>query len=353
MLNPSSYEVENKIIPITRLTALWALSESMLGGLLHAAHVPLRGMIISSAAVIIICLIAHFSEKKGEILKATIIVLIIKGAISPHTPFAAYLAVFMQGLFGEIFFYKKRFFAFSSIILGAVIGILTGLQRFVTLTLIFGATLWDAFNQFMNYAVNEFLISSSQTNSINFSIILVSSYVLIHFIFGLAAGTFAAKLPKKIISNDAKEMLLSKINLDSAKAIAGKNQGKKKKWWKKPTYLAILIFSAIHLAISYFNPQAINLNQKSILLMLIRSFLIIIIWFFYLSPLLMSFIKKMLHKKQNAYTNEVSSIINHIPQYKNITVLIWKSSSKYKGLRRLNHFMTGLIVNVLTLEISD
>jgi len=112
MLNPSSHEVENKIIPITRLSALWALSESMLGGLLHAAHIPLRGMIISSAAVIIICLIAHFSEKNGEILKATIIVLIIKGAISPYTPFAAYLAVFMQGLLGEIFFYKKRFLHF-------------------------------------------------------------------------------------------------------------------------------------------------------------------------------------------------------------------------------------------------
>ncbi|MCK7522911.1 MAG: hypothetical protein MZV64_37165 [Ignavibacteriales bacterium] len=36
-------KIEHDIIPITRLTALWALSESMLGGLLHAAHIPFGG----------------------------------------------------------------------------------------------------------------------------------------------------------------------------------------------------------------------------------------------------------------------------------------------------------------------
>ena len=192
-----THKSEQNIVPITRLTALWALSESILGGLLHAAHVPFRGMIISSAAVIIICLIAHFSEKRGEILKATIIVLLIKAAISPHTPVAAYAAVFLQGILGEIFFFKKRFFAFSSMMLGIIVGILTGSQRIITLTLIFGATFWDAINQFINYLIKEFFMSSIGEISLNFSLVLMGTYILIHAAFGFAAGLLASKLPKK------------------------------------------------------------------------------------------------------------------------------------------------------------
>lgn len=308
---------ENNIIPVIRLTALWALSESMLGGLLHAAHIPFRGMIISSAAVIIICLIAHFSEKRGEIFKATIIVLLIKAAISPHTPVAAYGSVFLQGLLGEIFFFKKKFFKFSSIALGVVVGIFTGSQRLVTLTLIFGITFWDAINQFVNYVVKEFLLTSGETPSFNFSLFLMGSYVFIHMILGFAAGVFASKLPQKINSENAKDYIIPEIDTSIENNNLALKKGKRKLWWKNPSYLLIFFFTIILLLVSYLNPQSINLSQKSILLMLIRSLLIMLTWFYFISPLLMHIIKKLLHKKQNSYTVEVGNIINHFPLYKN------------------------------------
>jgi hypothetical protein len=341
------------IVPITRLTALWALSESMLGGLLHAAHVPFRGMIISSAAVIIICLIAHFSEKRGEILKATIIVLLIKAAISPHTPVAAYGAVFLQGILGEIFFFKKRFFAFSSMMVGTVVGILTGSQRIITLTLIFGTTFWDAINQFINYLIKEFFMSSIGEMSLNFSLVLIGTYILIHAAFGFAAGLLASKLPQKINSERAKEMILHEKELIIGSVGTADKKKKRKPWWKRPSYYLIFIFAGILLIITYTNPNAINLSQKSILLMIIRAILITAIWFFFLSPVFMIIIKKMFLKKQNKYTNEISGIINHFPQYRYIVAAIWKLSSKQKGVRRFSYFITALITNVLTLKFPD
>ncbi len=50
-------------------------------------------------------LIAYYVPLKGAILKATIIVAIFKMMLSPHTPPSAYIAVFFQGLLGQVLFF--------------------------------------------------------------------------------------------------------------------------------------------------------------------------------------------------------------------------------------------------------
>src|SRR5438045_613816 len=59
-----------------RIIALWVLCEAMLGGIIHAFHIPVSGLIVGSAAVICICLIGYYSPVKGAIIKATLIVAI-------------------------------------------------------------------------------------------------------------------------------------------------------------------------------------------------------------------------------------------------------------------------------------
>ena len=92
-----------------RITALWAFSESAFGGILHALAIPFRGLFISSAAVLFISLIALFSKSSKEILKATLIVILIKALVSPHSPLAAYFAVSLQGVLGYLLFSSKNF----------------------------------------------------------------------------------------------------------------------------------------------------------------------------------------------------------------------------------------------------
>ena len=51
---------------ISRLTALWALSEAGLGGILHALQSPFTGLFVGGFAIILISLIAYFADDKWE-----------------------------------------------------------------------------------------------------------------------------------------------------------------------------------------------------------------------------------------------------------------------------------------------
>ncbi len=306
-------------------------------------------MIVSSIAVIIICLIGYYSQTRGNILRAAVLVLAVKAGVSPHTPVAAYAAVFLQGLVGEMFFFNKKFFVLSSIVFGIVIGILTGMQKIITLTIIFGSTLWEAINQFINYVIKELFLPSTEFSSINFSFLLVVTYVSIHVLFGLTAGIFASRIPAKINSTNAKELLLPEIKIVTLNLSNQNITKKRKQWWKRPAYLSVFFISIGLLAFSYLNPESINLDRNSLLIMLVRGFLLIIIWFYFLSPLIVKLIRRLLDKSKNEYSNEITHVIDNLQIYKSIAVKVWKLSSKYCGIRRINHFVTALIVNILYL----
>ncbi len=90
---------------ITRLTALWAFNESGLGGLMFALKIPLTGFFVGGFAVLLIGLIAWYAQRDyRQVLKATVLVLIIKATVSPHAPLPAYLAVAFQGVAGALIY---------------------------------------------------------------------------------------------------------------------------------------------------------------------------------------------------------------------------------------------------------
>lgn len=103
MIGSYGYYSNRLQIDPKRIIAIWGFSEAALGGILHALKIPLTGMFVGGAAVVLITLLAHFSQKKSIILNATVTVIIIKAVISPHSPLAAYFAVTLQGLLGFIF----------------------------------------------------------------------------------------------------------------------------------------------------------------------------------------------------------------------------------------------------------
>src|SRR4030095_12568096 len=109
--------------------ALWVLCEAMLGGIIHGFKIPISGLVVGSCAVICICLIAYYVPVKGSIIKATIIVAIFKMMLSPQAPLPAYIAVFFQGLMGELLFWKKRYYRLCCLLLGVIALLESGLQR--------------------------------------------------------------------------------------------------------------------------------------------------------------------------------------------------------------------------------
>src|SRR5688572_20713155 len=185
-----SYPGTNPVI-YYRLIALWVLCEAMLGGIIHALRIPVSGLFVGSCAVICICLIAYYVPARGAILKATLIVAIFKMMLSPQAPPPAYLAVFFQGLMGELLFLNRRIYKVSCVLLGLIALLESGLQRIIALTIVYGNDLWVAINEFINGI-------TQQQQLTNYSLLLAAAYVILHVVAGLLVGWWAALLPQQI-----------------------------------------------------------------------------------------------------------------------------------------------------------
>jgi len=316
---------------VQKLTALWALSESSVGGILHALKVPFRGMFISVIAIVLIGMIAQFARRPFQILKSTLSVLMVKALISPHTPLPAYLAVFLQGLFGQLYFSIKGFKLLSALLLGITVALFNGFQKIIGLTIIYGHNLWQTIDDFFVF-VNQEWINNVFGEGISLSFWLMLVYVAIHVLIGFAAGLLAYYLPKKV------NIKMNDVDMerDFGHHLQPKVQKKKSKWLKSSAVL-IFIFSLTAVALSYLYPSSEAFDITGILIMLARSLVILFIWFALLGPLITKYLTGIINKKrENKYSGEVAGIL---------TSLIMTSDKKH--FQRLFHFGTLALAFIL------
>lgn len=324
-------------ISILKITAFWAFSESAFGGILHALTIPLRGIFISSAAVLFISLISLFSKSSKEILKSTLIVILIKALVSPHTPLTAYFAVSIQGLLGYLFFMTKYFYRSSALILGIFNLLFSGLQKIVVLTVLFGNTLWKSINIFIKQVSNEFL-SLGFNPDINYGYLLIVLYVFIHFAAGVFIGFYAGTLPKKInyYSKQIPDIIFNNEN-----DIPLKDKKKKKKnWILRPTGLTILAISLAVLIFSYLHPAKKEITSFEIILMLLRSIILTLLWYALLAPIVKIIFKKYLTGKKSFYAKDIEEIMDMFPVFKKIVSYCWEHLYNKKGLKRIRYFLS-------------
>lgn len=182
-------ETADQKISISKLTAAWAFSEAALGGLLHALHIPFTGLMVGGTACIFISLIAYFSEKPEVILRSTIIVVVIKGMISPHTPLIAFFSVLGQGALGFLIFKMISNHKIATLLFSITIITFFGLQKLIFLTVVFGNEFWNSINVFTNYIIKQFTAVDYE-NRINISLLIIAGYGIIHFLGGIFLGSF-------------------------------------------------------------------------------------------------------------------------------------------------------------------
>jgi hypothetical protein len=335
---------------VSRLTALWALSEGFLGGFLHMAKIPFTGLILGNVAVILITLISKFSGKNGSILKATLIVLIVKGIISPYTPLAAYLAVSLQGIFGELIFFKRKFPAVSAVLLGIVVSLFSSIQKVFFLTVIFGKNLWESIDQFAVIIFKEFFGLISSNIAVSKWLILI--YASIHLVFGILAGFYAARLSRRADSllNAANKNLFD-VNSYVEDNNSSMKKSKHKRWWFKPSGIFFFVITVTVFVFSYMYPEYSNIKNDSVLIMFIRGILLMFIWYKFASPLLMLGFKKLMDKKKNKYTSEIENVVGVLPLFKSIVKFCWQETSGNKGIKRIHRFFSLTLFNLLTVEL--
>lgn len=346
---------EKEISTISRITALWAFSEAALGGILHALRIPFTGLFIGGSAVIFLTLIAYLAENKSTLLKSTLIVILIKAMVSPHTPLNAYIAVFLQGLFAYLIFSFISNKKFAALLLGFISLTYSAFQRIFVLTVVFGNTLWESIDAFGIYLMNEFFSISSFDNTIQLSYLLIGTYGFIHISGGIFFGIIAGNIHKWIINNSGKvrEFNKSILRKDESILLQKEKTKKKRKWWKKKSNIVVLTFAGMMMLISYTNPELDDNLFYNIIFMLIRSILIMYIWFVLLSPIIIKWVKKYLMEKQSDYSKEVESIIALFPYFKGIINYSWEQTKELKNYKRIIPFLKNAFILLLLADIES
>ena len=319
-----------------RLVALWVLCEAMLGGIIHAAKIPVSGLIVGSCAVVCICLIAFYNSAKGAIIKATIIVAIFKMMLSPQAPPLAYLAVFFQGATGELFFWKRNFYRSSCLLLGLIALLESGLQRIIVLTIVYGNNFWKAINDFINELIK-------QKNFTNYSLIIAIIYVLIHIIVGLLMGWWAGTIPKKIATWKERELSVNSVTEIN---VALPSKRKKRKWLKKGVIIIWVCLILLYCQ-SYFKIGKQILPSNLPLQILIRSVIIVLAWYFVVGPMISFLVKNWLKKKRLRSKEEIQEVARLLPGIQKIISSSWANAKSKKGIKRIDLFAKNILIAIL------
>lgn len=337
---------------VQRLTALWALSEAAFGGVLHAFQVPFTGLFINASAVIFITLISFYSKNRNALIKATMVVLIVKATVSPHTPLNAYFAVTMQGILGLLLFRSFKYFTLSAIVLGFLTMLQSALQRIIVLTIIFGKNLWDSIDIFGNYLIEQITFLDPYLSDLNISSWLIFTYVTIHLIAGILIGLFSAKIPKWVNEEMEINQTFSAVITTQIKEQT-RIKRKSKYRFVKPGSIAIVLLALSIIILTYVFPQFNDSQGKMAIVMIVRSIVIMFIWYAIAGPFLRKMYYKYLGTKKNKYTLEVEQSVRIMPFLRVMVVNSWLASKKYPGLSKFKRFITLLIVTLFTVEIPQ
>ncbi len=331
---------EQRINAVQRLTALWAFTESGLGGIMHALQIPFTGLLVGGMAVIMICLIADISEYNyKQLLKSALIVLIVKAMVSPYTPFPAYIAVSFQALLGFGLFSLLGVNLISIILLSTITMLESAIQKLLILTLFFGESLWKAMDTMIGSLASQF--GSIVSNG---SYWIVGIYLFIY----LAGGFFIAWLAFRTIKSFKTEkstFILDttfKIPVDLTKTKRPASKNKYTKLWL--LILAMITLSAVLFFFATDTKQGWLAVAKTISWTLSA----ILIWFMLIGPLFTKVIQRLLQKKESRYSDEVLKALSFLPVMKQLTVLAWQQSKLLHGFRRWHFFFASLIHTTLT-----
>lgn len=323
-----------------RLVALWVLSEAMLGGIIHGFRIPVSGLIVGGCAVVCICLLAWYVPKRGAILKATVIVAIFKMMLSPQAPPPAYIAVFFQGLMGELLFWNRRFYKISCLLLAVLSLLESGFQRILILTIIYGNDLWTVVNEFLNRL-------TKQKISTNYSLLLGSVYVFLHLVAGVFIGWLAGILPGRVErwSKEKSNSIVIGVNAVSTYPARSRRRKRLKKW----LFLVWIILIGLYVQSEMKLGGSPILSPHVSLRILIRSAIIVLTWYFIIAPLLKRVLYYWLRKRKAHSQADVQRVLQILPSTMQLVAQSWKASDhdSEKGWQRFKDTVKKILVNAL------
>jgi hypothetical protein len=283
--------------------------------------------------MIIITLICYYADNVWKtIIQALIIVLVVKMVVSPHSMISAYFAVSFQAILGGFLYHYLGINKITTILLASLGLVESALQKIVSLTILFGKSIWEAIDALGDWVSKNlgYLIPFDSSNAV------IISYVTLYACVGIILGYQIQKLVIKIKNTtDIDAYTIDVIKIESANP-----QRRKKGKWR---FIAVSVILASLIILILYSTDNLNNSYSQAANILIRTLLIIGIWYMLIAPILLRYVKKFLSSKNSQLSAEVDQVFAIIPYMRYIVSYAWKNSNGlsdfiYKCIMYTLHF---------------
>jgi hypothetical protein len=336
--------VRDTTSPTLRLVALWGLSEAFLGGILHALKLPLTGLLVGGASMILIQLLGQLAPRRGTILRGLLVVLSIKALLSPQSPPTAYLAVAFQGVLGELLSWGKAAPRLRGLLLGALTMLESAAQQLLVLWVLFRQPLAVAFDAFVGK-----LLGQQQPD---YALALIALWLGGHALAGAALGWWGGSLPTRLplLAQRHPELLLTADDLAATDlvAVSMSTSPTQRRW--QPHRVLLAIWLAVALAwlgamLGWWPAKAIG--PKTLGGLLLRSALIYGAWALLLAPLLLRYLRRWLTgPHQGRWARDLQAVLDLLPATRRFVQACWQRTAQRQGLARLRLMAQTLALNL-------
>jgi len=330
-------------IAIQRLTALWAFSESGIGGVMHLLKIPFTGLVLGGLSVIIISILAHLSDNKFKtIFGALMLVCMIKLVVSPQASFTAYVAISFQAVVGALF-YAGFGLRFWSILLVSMLSLLeSAFQKLILLTLIYGKSFWDAIDNFGQWVVSYVgLIMPFQSSKL-----LIGVYLGMYIVGGILVGLFSYNILREMRSENYFDKYSILVNENQQ--IHNTPNAKRNKWKK---WMWVLIGFGIVIGFLFWTE---NEYWKKIVFMLLRATLVLVLLYGIVGPLALKLLNKYLSGMKDQKSEEIGETLNLFPYIRYLARLSWEEANRTTRSRfqKLFVFLKSLILYTIHFRVE-
>ena len=332
-------------VAIQRLTALWALNECGLGGILHALNSPFTGLLVGSLAMVCIAFICALADNKWKaVLGALIVVLVIKALVSPHSSPTAYVAVAFQAITGALIYRFIPFFMVASLFFLSLGLLESAMQRLIMLTLLYGNTLWEAVDIWGKYVTDRWGVLLPLKSST----LVIYTYLAIHLVVGLLIGYFVTQTIRavnKLWGDDRFQLTLQE---EDKKSFFDTGKGKRKLKWKPVVLFAIMV---LVIAFAYSGLIGSEAGWQKGLIAVIRAIVLLVLWYVFLAPLFIRILRNFLSKKHQQFSTEVSRTMDLFPYMLWIVDKAWKESKSLGWWKRWKTFTLHTLLYTLQFQL--
>lgn len=184
------------LVYIAVLSALWAASENLLGGQLHAMNIPLSGAVLAAIGVFLMVTCRSLVPKVGSILLMGLVVALLKVLSIGGIVLSPMIAIFMEALLVELAMTVGGTTLLASSIGGMLADMYSIVHPFIFQPLLFGTSMLVIYQKTISATSKIFGIDPA--NIILIFLALAISQGILGVIGGVAGWKFSARAKRAV-----------------------------------------------------------------------------------------------------------------------------------------------------------